>query len=469
MVRRSMKFITKAPPSMETLFRRGFSVCPLGERFMKVLAMATSAVLYCATALSSGKPAIVKSPHIPKEKPAVTKSVHTPILRKAWFRIAVRATAYVVDARARGCSLNTARTASERSRVPVRSLSTAAYSLAIPSWDTQNDGAAAVSSIDVRTASMQRLYICRLGRWVPKEIVTADGDNGTLSGIDAIESGTQTPDVAWFAQDHYFGLTDTKHLIKKSTPTMISPVILGVKQFKAKELGWLGRRIGWKDVEAAIASGKFHYAMASPTTSNSGFSAVIGITSAFSNAGDAILTKDVNKTKLTEFFSGQKLMSGSSGWLASAYQNSEPDLDGMINYESIILELDDAKLLHERLVPIYPAEGAVIANYPLVLLNDAKSTDYSKVVQYIRTPAFQKEIMAGTHRRPILPQIRLASEFDKNLLIDTPFPASRSTVDAILGDYLNKRRLAAHAFYARRSRRVRLWRPDRSGWAAGNR
>jgi 3D (Asp-Asp-Asp) domain-containing protein len=79
---------------------------------MKALAMATSAVLYCVTAVFSGKPAIAKSPHIPKEKPAVTKSVHTPILRRAWFRIAVRATAYVVDARARGCSLNTARTAS---------------------------------------------------------------------------------------------------------------------------------------------------------------------------------------------------------------------------------------------------------------------------------------------------------------------------------------------------------------------
>jgi Ca-activated chloride channel family protein len=271
--------------------------------------------------------------------------------------------------------------------------------------------------------------------------------SGTLSGIDAIESGTQTPDAAWFAQDHYFGLTDTKHVIKKSTPTMISPVILGVKESKAQELGWLGHRIGWKDVEAAIAAGKFHYAMTSPTTSNSGFAAIIGITSAFSNAGDAVSTKDVNKTKLTEFFSGQKLMSGSSGWLADAYQNSEADLDGMINYESIILALDDAKSLHEQLVPIYPKEGTVIANYPLVLLNDTTSDDYAKVVQFIRTPAFQKKLMANTHRRPILPQIALAPEFDKNLLIDTPFPASRSTVDAMLGDYLNKHRLAAHTFY----------------------
>jgi 3D (Asp-Asp-Asp) domain-containing protein len=79
---------------------------------MKVLAIVTSAVLVCTTALSLGKPAIAKSTPIPKEKPAVSKSVHTPILRAAWSRIAVRATAYVVDASARGCTLNTARTAS---------------------------------------------------------------------------------------------------------------------------------------------------------------------------------------------------------------------------------------------------------------------------------------------------------------------------------------------------------------------
>lgn len=270
---------------------------------------------------------------------------------------------------------------------------------------------------------------------------------GTLSGIDAIESGSETPDVAWFAQDRYFGLTDTKHRIKRSIKTMISPVILGIKASKAKELGWQARRVGWKDVEAAVAAGRFHYAMTSPATSNSGFSAVIGISSAFSGDGDAISTKDVNRSRLTTFFSGQKLMSGSSGWLADAYQNSESDLDGMLNYESVILSLNDAGRLRERLVPIYPVEGSVIADYPLVLLNDDKAEAYTKVAEYIRTVPFQKELMSATHRRPILGQVPLAPEFSTALLVDTPFPASRTTVDAMLEAYLNKHRVAAHTFY----------------------
>jgi 3D (Asp-Asp-Asp) domain-containing protein len=79
---------------------------------MKVLAIVTSAILYCTAALSLGKPAIAKSPYVPKEKLPAAERLPTGIIRKAWARIAVRATAYVVDARARGCSRNTARTAS---------------------------------------------------------------------------------------------------------------------------------------------------------------------------------------------------------------------------------------------------------------------------------------------------------------------------------------------------------------------
>jgi 3D (Asp-Asp-Asp) domain-containing protein len=79
---------------------------------MKVLAIVTSAIVYCAAALSLGKPAAAKTPHISKAKPATAERVHTRIIHKAWSRIGVRATAYVVDARAHGCSLNTARTAS---------------------------------------------------------------------------------------------------------------------------------------------------------------------------------------------------------------------------------------------------------------------------------------------------------------------------------------------------------------------
>jgi 3D (Asp-Asp-Asp) domain-containing protein len=78
---------------------------------MKLPAIVSSAILYCSTVFASKKPAIATNPHVLIEKPAVIKNVRSPILRKAWSSIAVRVTAYVVDARARGCSINASRTA----------------------------------------------------------------------------------------------------------------------------------------------------------------------------------------------------------------------------------------------------------------------------------------------------------------------------------------------------------------------
>ena len=271
---------------------------------------------------------------------------------------------------------------------------------------------------------------------------------GTIEGIDKIENGQEQPDIAWFAQDKYFHLMDTKHLIKESTKTMISPVVLGVKTSVAKSLGWKDGKTTWKDVEKAVSNKNFRYAMTSPTTSNSGFSAVVGITTAFSGNGNAAKTKDVDNARLSSFFKGQKIFSGSSGWLADAYVKNESTVDGIINYESIILGLKDrADKPSQPLTVIAPKDGTVIADYPMVLINSDKKTSYDKVLTWIKSNEIQTKIMNETHRRPILSSIRLASEFNTSLLIDTPFPGSKNTIDAMLLAYLNQHRVAGHSIF----------------------
>ena len=45
----------------------------------------------------------------------------------------------------------------------------------------------------------------------------------------------------------------------------------------------------------------------------------------------------------------------------------------MINYESVLLSLNASGKLHEPLDLIYPSEGIVTADYPLLLLNDEQA------------------------------------------------------------------------------------------------
>ena len=66
--------------------------------------------------------------------------------------------------------------------------------------------------------------------------------------------------------------------------------------------------------------------MSALSRSNSGFSGLVAVASAFSGANSALTDADVQKAtpSLKQFFTGQKLTSGSSGWLAQAYGRAEP-------------------------------------------------------------------------------------------------------------------------------------------------
>ena len=63
----------------------------------------------------------------------------------------------------------------------------------------------------------------------------------------------------------------------------------------------------------------------------------------------------------------------------------------MINYELVLLGLNESKELKEPLVLIYPQEGIITADYPLMLLDSAKRQAYDRLVEFIRSPEFQEE------------------------------------------------------------------------------
>lgn len=189
--------------------------------------------------------------------------------------------------------------------------------------------------------------------------------------------------------------------------------------------------------------------MTNPASSNSGFSALVGVAAALSDADGALSAEQVAAVtpRLKEFFSAQRLTAGSSGWLADAYARN-PGVDGMVNYESVLLGA------REPLTIVYPGDGVVSADYPLTLLASApeeKKVLYGKLAAWLRTPAVQKEIMTGTHRRPITGGVPLDSRFGPRSgaaqLIELPFPNRRSTADELIATYLNQVRVPAQATF----------------------
>ena len=276
---------------------------------------------------------------------------------------------------------------------------------------------------------------------------------GTLDAVERILAGEQF-DAAWLASNRYALLTPgVKEKVLASERTMLTPVVLGIKRSKAQSLGWADKEgvanpaLTWKDIALAAEKGRFTFGMTSPSASNTGFSGLIGVAAALADKGDALEVKDVNARQLTAFFKAQTLTAGSSGWLADAYVQEQDRIDGMVNYASTLLALNAGGKLKEPLTLIYPKEGIITADYPLMLLNAARRADYDKLLTFLRSAAFQAPMSQQTFRKPVAVEVPFDAILYPSNLIELPFPAKIAVIDAILQAFDNEIRRPADSSF----------------------
>jgi Ca-activated chloride channel family protein len=271
--------------------------------------------------------------------------------------------------------------------------------------------------------------------------------SGTLDAVDRIAAG-EPFDAMWVSHGKYLAMNDgLKGRILVQEKTMLSPVILGLKASKAHALGWDAHEPTWKDIADAAKAGKFTFGMTNPTSSNTGLTATIGLAAALAKNPDALTEADLKNPRLSDFFKGQALTSGSSGWLAEIYEKDQSRVDGIINYESVLLSLNARGRLSEPLTLVYPKEGIVTADYPLMLLNGAKHADYDKLIAYLRSKDFQTKMSARTLRRPVNPDAEAAPAIPKRTLIELPFPGQALLISALLDAFLSDVRIPGSSRY----------------------
>ncbi len=273
---------------------------------------------------------------------------------------------------------------------------------------------------------------------------------GTLSGAEQIASGGADGSfqAAWFSSDRYLSLLpESSAKVGASENIMASPVILGVRESKAAELGWDSTPPSWGDIAAAAEAGDFTFAMTNPAASNTGFSALIGVATALSGTGSALTTADIDTVapELTGFFSGQTLTAGSSGWLKDAFverqAESGQEVDGLVNYESVLIEINENNETPEPLTLVYPSDGVVTADYPLTFLSSADDdarTKFDTLVSWLQEPAQQQRILDDTRRRPLVAGVSVDDAFTDQVLVDLPFPNQLQVANDLINAYLNE-------------------------------
>ncbi|MFJ5121258.1 VWA domain-containing protein [Kitasatospora sp. NPDC088548] len=292
---------------------------------------------------------------------------------------------------------------------------------------------------------------------------------GSLDGADTVSSGRADGkyDAVWFPSNHYLRLDDGgRSKLLSETPVMASPVAVGVRASVLGELGWGdGSKVTWAQLGDAASAGKLSYGMADPSRSNSGFSALVAVASAFSGADSALTEADVRKAtpSLKQFFTGQKLTSGSSGWLAQAYGRAEPGRVGaLVNYESVLLSLNKSLAPEQQLTVVRPLDGVVSADYPLSLLGSAAQGErdsFKRLTSYLLKEDVQRRISELTLRRPVTPGAAAAPSLPSDRRRELPFPGSKVVADGLLASYQNELRRPSRTVYVL----------DTSGSMAGDR
>lgn len=223
----------------------------------------------------------------------------------------------------------------------------------------------------------------------------------------ALEEASSDFDAVWPAASIWISMGDSSKRTKDAESIMRSPVVFAVKKPVAQRLGWIGREVTVSDILKAAEAGSIRYMMTSATQSNSGASAYLGYLNSF--AGDPeVLTIDHLRDpeitgKLRRLLGTVNRTAGSSGWLKDLFLDKYDQYDGMVNYESVIIETNRELLQRNRepLYVIYPVDGLVIADHPLAYVDRGDATKealFRKLQQFLLSPAVQKEIQASGRR-----------------------------------------------------------------------
>lgn len=240
--------------------------------------------------------------------------------------------------------------------------------------------------------------------WAAREGVAVEMTYlGSVDISRALAAGKASEyDAVWPAHSLWIELGDTQKAVAHATSILRSPVVLGVKKTIAEKLGWVGRSdVTVQEIEAAAQGGAFRLSMTSATQSNSGASAYFGFLYALAGNPDVLTLDILAQPKLQEdmrtLLAQVDRSSGSSGWLKDSLVANPSKFDAMINYESVIIEANQALTAKGEtpLYIVYPANGLSVADSPLGLIDKgdaAKEKAFLDLQAFLLSPETQGKL-----------------------------------------------------------------------------
>ena len=99
---------------------------------------------------------------------------------------------------------------------------------------------------------------------------------GDLDMVDELNKNSESYDAVWISNSMWLYMLENPYLYSDSKSISISPVVFGIKENKAKELGLTDKNVTNTDIMNLIKENKIKYVMNSVTQTNTGATAYLG-------------------------------------------------------------------------------------------------------------------------------------------------------------------------------------------------
>lgn len=189
----------------------------------------------------------------------------------------------------------------------------------------------------------------------------------------------------------------------------VSPVVIAMWESLAREMGWPDRAVGWQDLLArAQADPDFRWSHPS-TSSASGLLAVLAEFYAGAGKTRGLTIEDVTRQETLDYVAAlEKTVryygeGNEPAIIERALAEGRTFLDAFVVQEQMVVYFNTYRRDQERLVALYPAEGALWEDHPLALLETDGLTTYHRQVfakfrDYLLSPESQQLILRHGYR-----------------------------------------------------------------------
>ena len=220
---------------------------------------------------------------------------------------------------------------------------------------------------------------------------------GDLDIVDELNKNSESYDAVWISNSMWLYMLENPYLYSDSKSISISPVVFGIKENKAKELGLTDKNVTNTDIMNLIKENKIKYVMNSVTQTNTGATAYLGFLTSLAGNPEVLTESMIHNesliNNLKDVFKGVSRVSGDESYLEEMFLKKD-------NYEAIIAS--EASLINinkkiqsekkEQLHLIYPTDGVAINDSAFAFIDNKenKEDNFLKIQNYLLSKNGQK-------------------------------------------------------------------------------